>query len=194
MPLDAPSGAIYPQSATEAEKTKETFGMLGKVLLKQPAGTWDQGSLYVGLDFLRGRRAGARAQFELPWCPIASHHPGPTVNGLTSAHLRSPPLTTAHLRAPPRFGRYDAIFAIRMALATCLGILCGVTGLTGLQTFVAYLAASFVVPSSWFGYQGISDPAEYDDEKQPINMEGFGQGVSLFVLVWTVSYTLKHSI
>ena len=35
---------------------------------------------------------------------------------------------------------------------------------------------------------------EYDDEKQPINMEGFGQGVSLFVLVWTVSYTLKHSI
>ena len=81
-----------------------------------------------------------------------------------------------------------------MALATCLGILCGVTGLTGLQTFVAYLAASFVVPSSWSGYQGISDPAEYDDEKQPINMEGFGQGVSLFVLVWTVSYTLKHSI
>ena len=79
-----------------------------------------------------------------------------------------------------------------MVLAAGLGILCGVTGLTGLQTFVAYLAASFVVPSSWFGYQDITDPAEYDDEKQPINMEGFGQGVSLFVLSWTVSYSMTH--
>lgn len=79
-----------------------------------------------------------------------------------------------------------------MVLAATLGLLCGVTGLQGLQTFVAFLAANFVVPSSWFGYQGIADVAEYDDEKQPINMEGFGQGMSLFVLSWTVSFSMTH--
>jgi hypothetical protein len=86
---------------------------------------------------------------------------------------------------------YDAIFALRMLVALVLGVLCGVTGLQGLQTFVAFVAANFVLPSSWFSYQGV-DPVAYDDEKQPISMEGFGQAMSLFVLVWTVSFSLTQ--
>lgn len=87
--------------------------------------------------------------------------------------------------------RYDAIFTIRMLLAIVLGVMCGVTGLQGLQTFIAFMAANFLIPNSWFGYQGV-DPASYDDEKQPLSMEGFGQGMSLFVLSWTVSFSLTH--
>lgn len=89
--------------------------------------------------------------------------------------------------------RYDAIFTIRVLLAVLLGIGCGLTGLTGLQTFIAFMTANFIVPSSWFGYQGV-DPVSFEDEKQPLSMEGFGQGMSLFVLSWTVSYSLAHGL
>ena len=156
---------------------------MGKVLIKQSPGSWDQGSLYVGLCRLAG--------VGRPIGPVI-HASSLLIWSSPRSTDELPSLTTSHHLSPRSRCRYDAVFAIRMVLAACLGILCGVTGLTGLQTFVAYLVANFVVPSSWFGYQGITDPAEYDDEKQPINMEGFGQGLSLFVLTWTVSYSLTH--
>ena len=141
--------------------------MIGKIAFKQKSGSWDQASLCV---------AGVVASAALPHA--ASLHP---------------PLILPH--TPPRHftHRYDAIFTIRVLLAVLLGIGCGLTGLTGLQTFIAYMAANFIVPSSWFGYQGV-DPVSFEDEKQPLSMEGFGQGMSLFVLSWTVSYSLAHGL
>jgi len=86
---------------------------------------------------------------------------------------------------------YDAVFALRMLLAAVLGVSCGATGMQGLQTFIAFVAANFIVPSSWFSYQGV-DPVAYDDDKQPITMEGFGQAMSLFVLTWVTSFSLTQ--
>lgn len=51
-----------------------------------------------------------------------------------------------------------------------------------------FLGLNFMVPSSWFTYQRV-DPAKYEDEKQPLNMEGFGQALSFFLLMWVASYS-----
>ena len=36
-------------------------------------------------------------------------------------------------------------------------------------------------PNSWLGYQQVTI-SDYDDEKNPLSMEGFGQAISLFVV------------
>jgi hypothetical protein len=51
-----------------------------------------------------------------------------------------------------------------------------------------FLGLNFMVPNSWFTYQGV-DPAKYEDEKQPLTMEGFGQALSFFLLMWVASYS-----
>lgn len=44
-----------------------------------------------------------------------------------------------------------------------------------------FLGLNFMVPNSWFGYQNVRTE-EYEDEKSPLSMEGFGQAISLFLV------------
>ncbi len=54
MPLAALPGAIDDGKPNSNKKLSKLNSMLGKVLLRQSAGTWDQGSLYVGLYLWTG--------------------------------------------------------------------------------------------------------------------------------------------
>jgi hypothetical protein len=44
-----------------------------------------------------------------------------------------------------------------------------------------FLGLNFMVPNSWFSYQNVRTE-EYEDEKSPLSMEGFGQAISLFLV------------
>lgn len=49
-----------------------------------------------------------------------------------------------------------------------------------------FLGLNFMVPNSWFSYQNVRTE-EYEDEKSPLSMEGFGQAISLFLVSLFVS-------
>lgn len=52
---------------------------------------------------------------------------------------------------------------------------------------------NFLVPNYWFTYQMV-DPVKYEDDKQPLTMEGYAQGLSLFLLCWVASYSCVRDI
>ena len=110
---------------------------------------------------------------------------------------------------------YDSVFTLRMILATVLGVMFGLGSMEGLYAFLTYvidmhhcsafqcvslknqtksidiicrfLTLNFMVPNTWFSYQMV-DPVQYEDEKHPLTMEGYGQALSLFMLCWVTSY------
>lgn len=56
-----------------------------------------------------------------------------------------------------------------------------------------FLMLNFLVPNTWFTYQMV-DPVKYEDEKQPLTMEGYGQALSFFLLCWVASYSSVRDI
>lgn len=84
---------------------------------------------------------------------------------------------------------YESVFAIRMVQAVVVGVMCGLGKMEGLYVFLTFLGLNYVLPNSWFSYQNVR-PEEYEDEKSPLSMEGFGQAISLFLLCWVTAYSV----
>lgn len=75
-----------------------------------------------------------------------------------------------------------------MIYAIVLGLLYGIVPVTGLPAFASFVVTQFLNASLWFRYQGI-DPDEHDDPENPLQNEGVGPSVSLFLLVWILTYS-----
>jgi len=56
-----------------------------------------------------------------------------------------------------------------------------------------FLGLNFMVPNSWFTYQNVRTE-EYEDEKSPLSMEGFGQAISLFLVSIFVLFCLLSTL
>lgn len=81
----------------------------------------------------------------------------------------------------------DVIHWQRQILAIVCGIAWGAIPLTGLPAFLGFMALNLAVTFSWYRVQRIDE--ELYNGHQALLAEGFPPSISLFLLVWILTYT-----
>lgn len=89
---------------------------------------------------------------------------------------------------------FEAVFALRMVVAACLGVAFGVAGCEGFPYFLAFVVCNFSLANMWLTYQEINieeieaGPDGVPDPMAPsLLTEGFGPSVPLFVVSHTAA-------
>ena len=113
--------------------------------------------------------------------------------GRRAARMETEPLRKRLLSGDKDFSKEDqetVCHWVKQCVALGLGVGCGIAPVTGLTGFVAF--GSTAVFACWFFYAKVMR-AELDFEAQlELWKEGATAAFALFVLTWTVAFTLAH--
>lgn len=88
-----------------------------------------------------------------------------------------------------------ALHWVRQAYGVGVGLLFGLLGVTGAVGAIAYLFSCFVLTTGYFRvYLGVDEEDLVDAPGGgSLQTEGLFSSVALFVLTWTLSYSLIHA-
>ena len=92
---------------------------------------------------------------------------------------------------------FDAVFALRLVIALAMGTTFGAMGSEGVMYFIIFLMTTFFGAKSWLEWQNIdidemeaSSNADAAPTTPSLLTEGLGPSIPLFMLCWTVGFTL----
>lgn len=94
---------------------------------------------------------------------------------------------------------FDAVNVLRLTIALALGSVFGFMGFEGFMYFAVFLLTTFFGAKSWLEWQNIdieemeaaNNPAGNSGPQSPsLLTEGLGPSIPLFMLCWTVGFTL----